>query len=205
MANQAAIDAPTGFQPWESVIQAHLYSVVTSCATAFFVGDLVKHAGASLLTPVHGYLMQVQQHAAGAAGLGLGAVLACFDHNYKPTGYIASGAVGNGTIAGYVLVSDSPHQLYIAQEDGDTGSMTVGDIGLNADAINTASGNVNTYISGMEIDSNTSASTATLALHIVGLHPEDTAASASTTTGNHARYIVQLNTHSLGNNEKGQS
>ena len=205
MVDMAAVDAHTGFQPYESVIQAHLYSVITANATAFFIGDLVKHSGIALATPHKGTLLQVVQHAAGADGVGLGAVIGCFDHTMKPLLYIPTSTTGNGTIAGYVMVADHPDQIYIAHENGGTGSLVAGDIGLNADAIATHAGSSNTGLSGMEIDSNSSASTATLALKILNVHEEDTLASASTTTGTHCRFIVKINTSSLGDNVKGQS
>lgn len=198
MPNHAAVDGPFGFQPWEKVIEAHLYSVVTSNATSFFVGDPVKQAGIALLTPHHGYLMQVVQHAAGAASLGVGVVIGCYDHKMKPLGYIPASTTGNSTIAGYVMVADNVDQLYIVQEDGGSGCITADNVGLNVDAVNVASGSVNTFLSGFEIDGHTAASTATLAFKIVGVHPEDTPVSASTTTGTHCRFIVKMNTHISG-------
>jgi len=145
------------------------------------------------LTPHHGYLPQVLQYTSGGLGLGVGVITACFDYHMKPVGYIASSEAGNSVIAGYVMVSDHPQQIYVVQEDGDTGSIGATGVGNNIDAIATHAGNTGTFKSGMEIDSNTSATTSTLAFRIIGIHPDDTPASASTVTGHHCRYLVQMN------------
>ena len=99
-------------------------------------------------------------------------------------------------MAGYVMVADDPTQLYVAQEDGDTTSLNIYAVALNAAAIATHAGSTGTGLSGMEIDSSTAATGAgtaiTLPLKILYAHPEDTVTNA-TTAGNRARWIVTIN------------
>ena len=94
------------------------------------------------------------------------------------------------------MVADDPTQLYVAQEDGDTTSLNIYAVALNAAAIATHAGSTNTGLSGMEIDSSTAATGAgtavTLPLRILFAHPEDTVGSG-TTAGNRARWIVKVN------------
>lgn len=190
MPDLATTDARFGFVPWESVRKAQLYSVVTANSTAFFVGDLVR-IGDALLTPHKGYLPQVTQYTSGVAGSGIGAVIGCFDHHMKPLFYIPSSTTGNSTIAGYVMVSDDPDQLYLVQEDGASGSLTVAAVGLNVDAVATHAGATGTGLSGMEIASSTLATTNSLAVKVVAPHPEDTVGSGG--TSRYGRWIVKLN------------
>ena len=92
-------------------------------------------------------------------------------------------------------------QRYLVQEDGDTSSLQVADIGLNVDGVGTT-GSTTTGRSLMEIDSDSAATTNTLAWKIVGIHPDDTI-SAAGAAGNHARFIVMPNSSHLAANVVG--
>jgi hypothetical protein len=144
-----------------------------------------------------GQLLEAVVEETGIAGSLLGAVLALFDHNMKPVSHMITTDAGNGTIAGYALIADSPDQEYIIAEDGDTSSIAAASVGLNVDCVSTTAGSTSTGRSGMEIDSSTIAVTATLALKILGVHPEDTI-SAAAAAGNHCRFIVKLNSAHRG-------
>jgi hypothetical protein len=189
-------DAAFGFIPWGPVISANIYAVVTNNAVAMYRGSLVEASGAALLTPKMGYLQAAVGEETGADGSIIGAVLAVFDHNFNSVKYLAASTTGNSTIAGYVLVADSPHQLYLAQEDGDTASLAAADIGNNVEAIGTT-GDTDTGLSLQEIDSDSKNTTSTLALKLVGIHPDDTVYPAAA-AGGHARFIVKLNSAYLG-------
>ena len=196
--NMAGTDAPFGFAPWGEVIHSSIYAVVTANAVAMAVGDLVEAVGAALTTAKFGTIQSCITEEAGAASTIIGAVLALFDHDGLPVNRIPVTTTGDSTVAGYALVADSPDQLYLVAEDGATSSIQVADIGLNADAISThAAVAGNNYLSKMELDSNTIANTNTLALKVLGLHPDD-AISAAGAAGNHARFIVKVHTPYLG-------
>lgn len=197
-ANQASSDTPFGLQPYGPVLRANWYAVVTSNGVAMSIGDMVESVGAAVATPLHGYLQKVITEETGAAGTIVGAVLGLMDHTGFPIDYLPVTTVGNGTIAGYALVADHPEQQYVAREDGDTSSLVVADIGLNIDMISThAAVAANRYRSKMELNSDTMAVTATLALKILGVHPDDTI-SASNAAGGHCRFIVKVNSSYTG-------
>lgn len=196
MPNLAAVDMPDGFTPWGPVLRARWYSIVTSNAVAVYHGALMEAVGTTYATPVFGALPAAISEETGATGTILGVVIGICDHNFCPALYLAASTTGNGTIAGYALIADHPQQVYVAQEDGDTSSMQAANVGLCVDAVGTT-GNTSTGRSAMEIDSNTVAGTATLALRMIGVHPEDSI-STTGTAGNHCRFLVQINTSYYG-------
>lgn len=198
----ASTDAPFGLMPYGQLLGANMYAIVTANATAFYVGDMVEQSGTSYLTPHMGNLMGCAVEETGAAGTLLGSVLAVYDHNFKHLLYMPASTTGNSTIAGYALVADHADQLYLAQEDGDTSSIVAANVGLNVDLVSTASGSTNTGLSGMEIDSDTVASTSTLGFRIVGVHEDDTISSAGA-AGNHCRFILKMNAAFKGSNSAG--
>uniref|UniRef100_A0A6M3J2A1 Putative structural protein n=1 Tax=viral metagenome TaxID=1070528 RepID=A0A6M3J2A1_9ZZZZ len=204
MPDMSSIDARFGAQPWGNVLRQRLYAIATAPTLAFYIGDVVGHDGTALSTP-HGTIAALEKDATtagGGAGKQVGAVTALFDEKMDPTPYIAASATGNGTIAGYAMVADHPDQEFLIQEDGDTSSVVVANIGLNADYIATTAGSTTTGLSGHELDSNTVNTTATLDLKILDIHPEDSI-SAAGAAGNHARFIVRINAHYHGANVAG--
>lgn len=192
----ASTDAAFGFIPWGPVLSANIYAIVTNNAVAVYRGMLMEAVGEAVATPKMGVLAKAISEESGADGTIIGAVLAIYDYKMDPVKYLAAATTGNGTIAGYALIADHPGQLYLAQEDGDTSSIVVANIGLNVDAVGTA-GDTNTGLSTMEIDSNSVNTTNTLALKLINIHPDDSISSAGA-AGNHARFIVKLNSAYLG-------
>lgn len=188
----ATTDAPFGFQPHGELLRARYYAIVTEYGTAVFPGDAAEIGGTAISTAKMGTLQNMQVEETGAAGSILGAVLGLLDSDGMPTGSIAASTVGDGTVAGYALVADHPQQEYIVQEDGDTSSIVVANVGLNANGISTHSGDTDTNRSKMELDSSSVATTATLAWKILGVHPDDTI-SAAGAAGNYCRFIVMPN------------
>lgn len=196
--DMASVDAPFGLQPYEELLHASMYAVATAVGTAMAIGDLVENVGTAIVTAKYGVLQACVTEETGAAGTLIGAVVALFDEDGVPVSRIAVSEAGDGTVAGYALVADSPDQRYLIQEDGDSSSIQVADIGLNADAISThAAVASNSYLSKMELDSSTVQTTNTLGLRVLGVHPDDSI-SAAGAAGNHARFIVKLNTAYTG-------
>jgi hypothetical protein len=194
MANN---DAPFGFKPWGEVLRARIYAVQTAPTINVFTNDMVHGGLLSLAcTGGRGEVMIIEDANIIPATPGdnaqiIGSVLACFDENMVPTPYIAATEVGDGTVAGYVLVADHPMQQFVAQEDGDTAAIISADIGLNFDIYSPvlSLGNTYTGISKQEIDSDSHNTTVTIALRLFGMaYPnQDTVGSAG------CRWICQVN------------
>ena len=177
--DMATTDAAFGFAPYQELKHASMYAVVTSNAVQVCIGDSVETVGTAISTAKFGTLQAAITEETGAAGSHLGVVLACFDDDGFPINRIPVTTVGDSTVAGYVLVADDPEQEYLVQEDGDTSSLVVANIGLNCDAVSTGTPTAsNNYLSKMELDSNTIANTNSLAWKVIGVHPDDTISAA---------------------------
>lgn len=198
----ASTDAPFGFQVYGPCLHASMYAVVTTYGTAIFIGDSGEIGGTAITTARFGTIQNFQVEETGAIGSMLGAVLSLYDSTGLPVNTIAASTTGDGTVAGYALVADHQDQEYLVQEDGDTSSLQVADIGLNIDGVSTAGGSTTTGLSGMEIDSNTVATTSTLAWKLIGVHPDDTI-SAAGAAGTNCRFIVKMNAAHRGSNVDG--
>lgn len=193
----ANTDAAFGFRPWGEVLRARLYAVQTAPTINVFHGDMVSAETSGLAcTGGHGTMLMISDAKIIPGTTGdelpiLGVVLAIFDENMVPLKYIAATRVGDSTVAGYVLVADHPSQVYVVQEDGDTAAIAVADIDLNFDIYSPALSLGNTYTgtSYQEIDSNSGAVTATLALKITGMAYPNQDSQGSTG----CRWIVQVN------------
>lgn len=188
MADMSSTDAAFGFMPYGNLLSANWYAIITNYGTAMYVGHACEIGGTAITTARRGTIQNVQTEETGAAGSILGAVLAFEDSDGVPVSYIAASTTGDSVVAGYALVADHPLQRYLVQEDGDTSSIVVANIGLNVEGIGTG-GSTTTGISTMEIDSSSVNTTATFAWKLLGVHPDDTI-SAAGAAGNYARFIV---------------
>jgi hypothetical protein len=194
--NMSAIDAPFGFQPWGPVLRQRLYAVQTAPVIHVYHGDLVLHGGDALATK-YGVLPIIIDAAVpdGVANTQklCGVVLSCFDENMDPIKYIAATRVGDGAIAGYIMVSDHPRQEYLIQEDGTGNAIDLDEVGLACDVISgtICLGNPYTGVSLMQLDSDTAAASAALDVLLHRPHPDDTAAADATP---YCRWIVTINT-----------
>jgi hypothetical protein len=185
-----------------------MYGVITAPTINIFHQDLVMCGSTGVATPKLGTIMAIEDAnivpaTPGDASPLLGSVLAIYDENFDPISYIAATRVGNGTIAGYVLVADHPDQLFEAQEDADTTPIAAASVGLNVDVYSPALslGNTGSGVGKQEIDSSSVAVTATLALHLVGMaHPETDSITAVAATQAGCRWIVTINAHQYGRN-----
>lgn len=192
----ANLDNAHGLKVWGEMLGANLYAIVTEYAAAVYHGAMMEHSGTSSATKYGGAIPGCAVEEAGAAGSILGAVVGLFDSDMDPVKYIAAATVGDGVVAGYALIADHPQQKFEAQEDGETTPIAAASIGLNADMAGTG-GSTTTGISTMEIDSDTVATTATLAVKVLASHPDDTINSAN------GRFIVMINSHHNASNVAG--
>jgi hypothetical protein len=198
--NMAPYDTPFGFIPYGPTLRVNRYAVYTLPTENFSPGDIVSAGGAVVSTP-KGYLMAVEDGSTvdGDPNL-LGAVVSVEDEDGLPLAYMAPARVGNGTIAGYLMIADHPDQLFIAQEEGTT-VIAITSGGLNTDIVSTAlqAPNTDTGRSTMEIDSSEVATTATLQIKLLRPHEDDIPG----VEGEHCRWICTINEHHYGDNYAG--
>lgn len=163
--------------------QANLYYVPSSDGTALAVGDPVKLGGSA---SVEGLATVTK---ASTAGVVLG-VVAGFLPDYSnlnlPLQYRAA------STGRYVFVIDSPDVVYEVQEDAVGGALAVADIGLNVDFID-AGVSTTTGASGVQLDTSTKATTATLPFKLLGFaqRVDNEVGSAN------AKVLVAINNHQL--------
>jgi hypothetical protein len=163
------------------------YVVAAADATAIYVGDLVKTDGAGDL--VTG-LPTVTRAAATNVVRG---VVVGFEPDPTALNVPLYRAASTRRI---VYVADNPDLIFEAQEDGDTTPIAVASIGLNASMISTSGGDTITGSSGMQIDSTSASTTATLELKLLGTVPR--ADNEVITAGQaYTRWHVLLNAHEL--------
>lgn len=152
-----------------------MFHVPSSNSTALFVGDPVKPSGSADAAGV----MSVTHCAAGDPILG--AVVGFADVASMELGYGAASTVR------YPLVAHGQDILFEIQEDSDGGALAADDIGLNA-AIVVAAGSTFRRLSGVELDTSTKNTTATLGLRIRGLSQRPDNA-----IGANAKVLVSIN------------
>lgn len=163
----ANVDAAFGLHLVEDNSQTPLEIcfIPSSDATAVFIGDPVKTAGSSGSIVGGPKKKTVAQCAATNPIYG---VVQGFLPHWGATGVDLSKRHRPASTAMYCLVKPANHQdVYRIQCDDDSATLADADIGLNADFI-VAAGNAITGMSGVELDTSTKATTATLSLKILG-------------------------------------
>ena len=195
----ANLDVPHGFKPWGELLRARLYAVPTAPTINIAIGDLVTQDNVGgIVTAKLGLVATVYDAAVIAATIGdamlvIGSVLACFDENMDPidnapAGYIAAARVGDGTVAGYVLIADHPSQQFEAQADT---ALSATDLDLNYEVTSVALSAPDTYtgISTQEIAVAGAAVTSTIPIRLYGqAYPQDDVYSAAG-----CRMVCQIN------------
>jgi hypothetical protein len=172
--------------PWNG--QARKYIMPASDGTATFVGDLVKLSTAG---SDDGYTAVVQATATGAV---IGAVVG---FEVDPAD-LNTPQYRKASTKRVVYVADDPNLIFEAQEDGDTDPLETADIGLNVDIV-VGAGSTVTGASGMQIDSTTHNTTATLPLRLLGLAQRPDNENVLSTGGQaYTRWEVKINNHQLG-------
>ena len=170
--------------PWNG--QVTRYSIPASDGTALFVGDLVKASATADSEGVRGII----QAAAGDACLGVVVGFESAMTNLDTPQYRVASTLR------YALVVDDPNVLFEAQEDGDTDPLEMVDAGMNVNFV-VGAGSTTTGASGMQIDSNTEAVSATLPLKLIEpvKRPDNELVAAGQA---YTRWLVKINNHQLG-------
>jgi hypothetical protein len=156
----ANANTPMGLKPVRNAGDAPMsggletFFVPATDATALFVGDPVVKAGSADANGVASVTRAV------AAGPITGVVC-----GFVPDGTGNTPKSRAASTAGYVLVLTDPNQLYEIQENA---GLAAADVGLNAN-MTVGSGNAYSAQSGFTLDAATKATTATLALKIMGI------------------------------------
>jgi len=186
----ANIDAAFGLRPIAKVGSAPggttgttKYSIADNQSTAIFTGDPVKYKSDGT----------VEVATAGDASCGV--FMGCFytdPTTSKPTykNYFPASLSPGDAIA---FVADDPDQLFIAQQDSDSSNIVAADLNLNADLV-FGSGSTTTGISGVEIDSSSKNTTATLQVRLVDFYD----IPSNDATANNSVLVVKINNHQLG-------
>jgi hypothetical protein len=125
-----------------------------------------------------------------------------------PVQYMA--ATPGATYNYFALCTFNPDLFYVMQEDGVTTPLAATMCFSNCDFIFTHAGNDTTGISGCEIDSNTMAVTATLAVRVIrpwleyyDLGGNSMNVITSTAAASWCKWIVRLNNYQFGDNTLG--
>ena len=178
----ANVDNANGFtpigtlsgSPWQASVQA--FELDTGHALVG-VGDLVEMTADGTLdiltqsasdSGIIGVMVGIVP-----AGEGWNATTGTFGSNSlsatEPTLTGASSRSVALNTAATILVATAPDLVMIAQEDGDTTPLTLTEVGSNVD-ITTGTPDTTTGNSTQEIDSSSTATTATFPLRLLGLH-----------------------------------
>ena len=186
----ANIDAAFGLRPIAKVGSAPggttgttKYSIADNQGTAIFTGDPVKYKNDGT----------VEVATAGDASCGV--FMGCFytdPTTSKPTfrnHFPASLSPGDAI----AFVADDPDQLFIAQQDSDGSNLVAADLNLNADLVFGA-GSTTTGMSGVEIDSSSKNTTATLQVRLIDFYD----VPSNDATANNSVIVVKINNHQLG-------
>lgn len=187
MANVSRVN---GFRPFRyfsgAPYNGKLTRYITDGATDLFVGDLVKLT----TTGTTSGLRTIAQAAASDAVVG---VVVGFQPDYANLNAAPYRVASTTRIA---FVVDDPEVLFVAQEDGAVDPLESLDLGLNVNFV-VGSGSTTTGQSGMQIDSDTHATSAVLPLKLIEVLQ---APDNEFPVGGQAytRWVVKINNHQLG-------
>lgn len=189
----ANTDAPFGLKPVRYRSGAPYngastrYYIGTGDSNNLFIGDVVALSGSGASDGTPG-IVRATAGAGSSAGDGPLGVVVGFENltsdNLSRTYRPASTAM-------YVHVADDPSLEFIVQEDSDSSTLAVTDIGLNANFVQ-GTGDTATGTSRVELDSSSAATTATLDFRIIGLWKKP-----SNEIGDNAIWRVMLNASPL--------
>lgn len=171
--------------PWNG--QANKYVIPAGNTVATFVGDLVKldTTGTDEGHPT------VAQAAASDAVVGVIVGMEVVPGSLDTPQYRAA------STKRVVWVADDPNLILEAQEDGDTDPLETANIGLNVNFV-VGSGSTVTGASGMQIDSNTEATTAALPLKLLRfVERQDNENVLSAGGQSYSRWEVKINNHQM--------
>ena len=190
----ANIDAAFGLRPIAKVGSAPggttgttKYSIADNQSTAIFTGDPVKYKSDGTV------------EVAAACEASCGVFMGCFytdPTTSKPTfkNYFPASLSPGDAIA---FVADDPDQMFVVQQDSVASSLSGANINENANLI-FGSGSTTTGLSGVEIDSSSATSTATLQVRIVAGYETPSNTISTAAAGNNSVFVVKINNHQLG-------
>ena len=162
------------------------YPIVDGDATNMFAGHFMLQGANGYVTEL-GVTPTGASSAASTIGVAMG--FRYVDATGTPVWnqYYAGNA--NNTEA-FAFIADDPTQQFLIQQDAVGSRVDQAGVGLNAPVVQ-GTGNVNTGLSGMVLDSSGAAPTATFALRIVSIPKDGTNENAIGTTVNNL--LVQIN------------
>lgn len=194
----ANVDNPHGFK-----VLSHLHGAPTNFKTNLYrkeasvilgLGDAVVLAGSASTAGTNGADktgIPTVTRAAGASGT-ISGVAVGFIHDADGTSPAYKKHYMAAADKGYVLVCDDKDAMFSIQEDSDTVSLAVTDVGEGVDLITAANANSVTGYSVFEIDSSTSptggGSADQLRVHSLLQAPDNE-------LGANARWVVSINEH----------
>lgn len=169
--------------PWNGMTRMYL----AESSNAIYVGDPVIHGGdaGDAGTTVNGIDcegMPLCDVGAAASAKFLGVMVGRLPKQSDPSILYREASVNT-----IVLVCDDPSVVFEVQEDG---AIAATAIGLNGDLTTFSSGNTTTGRSGVELDSSTVTTTATLSVRVLGL-----AKRPNNAIGTNAVWEVAFNEH----------
>lgn len=188
MANTSRVN---GLNPLKSVVgnsmvgQGNLYFIPSGNATATFVGDPVKADTTGDTVAAGGKALGIQSVVQAAAGDAIIGVIVGFA--IDPTN-LNTPQYRKASTGVYAIVADDPTLVYEVQTSN--GTLGVADVGLNA-SIAVGTGSTTTGASAVTLDVGTAATTATLALKIVGF----TQRPDNDNTAANSKVLVKINNH----------
>lgn len=155
--------------PWQSSVQAF---VLDGSHSAIAIGDLVQMTA-------DGYLDIFAAGETGFIGVMVGKLPApsttvlgkMGEHFLSSDSPVLSGPAANQSAANVtdtILVVTAPDAIFEMQEDGDTDPLELADVGSNIEIVNGGI-SATTGISGMELNSDSHATTNTLPFRLLGL------------------------------------
>lgn len=187
-----ANDVVRGFKLRDDIMgympKMRTYYIPAGDGTAAFPGDLVKISGEVDADGTPAVIQAAAADACVGVLIGVDQVRGISDTNFNlyRKHRIASTKM-------YVFVCDDPNAVYEAQEDSAGGNIAITDGQKNVDFV-VAAGDTSFGLSGMEIDSSTVATTATLPLKLLGSaqYPGTSLPEAN------AKWLVKLNNAQYG-------
>lgn len=198
----ANLNAPKGLVPLRHINgspyngQFQYFYVPASDGTAIYVGDVVKTAGTSGAAGVfvNGMDMEGVQAVIRVSGGTTGQDIVGVVKGFLPDPTALQTKHRAASTARVALVVTDPTVIYEIQEDAVSTPVAAASVGLNA-AFTTTAGSATTGVSGIELDSDSVATTATLPLKVVGLVKRpDNAFNTGGAGTDKAKFEVLLNT-----------
>jgi len=173
--------------PWNG--QARMYSIAASYGTALYIGDPVVSSGSADSNGVPGIAIYGGTGAIRGVIVGLGKYEGSMvnpsnlDITYRPA---------SDPAVWYAMVVDDPNVIFEVQENSNGTQLSAAEVGLNTVL---KSGTGNGFVSGWQLSSYsdaTPATTATLAIRLLGL-----VRRIDNAFGSYAKWRVQINVHEL--------